>query len=82
MLLSVWEAIGSPIRCLDEFDVFMDNVNRAISTNMLVGFYHLVDNGKKKNGMMEANKLSFSRIGGCRSSISIPTVYFDYAECH
>ncbi|CAM1503699.1 Fc.00g012900.m01.CDS01 [Cosmosporella sp. VM-42] len=36
MLLSVWEAIGSPIRCLDEFDVFMDNVNRAISTNMLV----------------------------------------------
>lgn len=37
MLLSVWEAIGSPIRCLDEFDVFMDNVNRAISTNMLVG---------------------------------------------
>lgn len=36
MLLSVWEAIGSPIRCLDEFDVFMDNVNRAISTDMLV----------------------------------------------
>lgn len=36
MLLSVWEAIGSPIRCLDEFDVFMDNVNRSISTNMLV----------------------------------------------
>ena len=38
MLLSFWEAIGSPIRCLDEFDVFMDNVNRAISTNMLVSF--------------------------------------------
>ncbi|KOS17628.1 Structural maintenance of chromosomes protein 6 [Escovopsis weberi] len=36
MLLSIWEAIGSPIRCLDEFDVFMDNVNRAVSTNMLV----------------------------------------------
>lgn len=36
MLLSIWEAIGSPIRCLDEFDVFMDNVNRAISTKMLV----------------------------------------------
>ncbi|PHH53734.1 Structural maintenance of chromosomes protein 6, partial [Ceratocystis fimbriata CBS 114723] len=36
MLLSIWEAMGSSIRCLDEFDVFMDNVNRAISTNMLI----------------------------------------------
>jgi len=36
LLLSIWEAMGSPIRCLDEFDVFMDNINRAISTRMLV----------------------------------------------
>lgn len=36
LLLAIWEAMGSPIRCLDEFDVFMDNVNRAISTDMLV----------------------------------------------
>ncbi|KKA29293.1 hypothetical protein TD95_002504 [Thielaviopsis punctulata] len=36
MLLSIWEAMGSSIRCLDEFDVFMDNINRAISTNMLI----------------------------------------------
>lgn len=36
LLLSIWEAMSSPLRCLDEFDVFMDNVNRAISTDLLV----------------------------------------------
>lgn len=36
LLLSIWEAMGSPIRCLDEFDVFMDHANRAISMKMMV----------------------------------------------
>ncbi|KAI8627546.1 P-loop containing nucleoside triphosphate hydrolase protein [Xylariaceae sp. FL1651] len=36
LLLAIWDAMGSPLRCLDEFDVFMDNINRAISTNMLI----------------------------------------------
>lgn len=36
LLLSLWEAMGAPLRCLDEFDVFMDDVNRDVSTRMIV----------------------------------------------
>ena len=36
LLLGIWEAMGSPIRCLDEFDVFMDAVNRSLSVSLLI----------------------------------------------
>ncbi|MCJ1477140.1 Structural maintenance of chromosomes protein 6 [Lambiella insularis] len=36
LLLALWEAMGAPIRCLDEFDVFMDSVNREITMDMLL----------------------------------------------
>lgn len=37
LLLALWDAMGSPIRCLDEFDVFMDSVNRDVSLGLIIG---------------------------------------------
>ncbi|KAK7522612.1 RecF/RecN/SMC [Phyllosticta citriasiana] len=36
LLLSLWDAMGAPTRCLDEFDVFMDSVNREMSMKMII----------------------------------------------
>lgn len=35
LLLALWHAAGCPIRGLDEYDVFMDAVNRRIATKMV-----------------------------------------------
>ncbi|XP_025065793.1 structural maintenance of chromosomes protein 6-like isoform X1 [Alligator sinensis] len=35
-ILSMWDVIESPFRCLDEFDVYMDMVNRRISMDMML----------------------------------------------
>lgn len=35
-LFSLWDAMGCPIRCLDEFDVYMDAVNRRLIVEMLI----------------------------------------------
>ncbi|XP_066916524.1 structural maintenance of chromosomes protein 6-like [Clytia hemisphaerica] len=35
-IMALWEAMEAPFRCLDEFDVFMDMMNRQISMRMLL----------------------------------------------
>ncbi|KAI5950176.1 smc6 [Candida jiufengensis] len=36
LLLSIWQAMNSKIRGLDEFDVYMDSINRSISIKLLL----------------------------------------------
>jgi structural maintenance of chromosomes protein 6 len=36
LLLALWESAGGPLRCLDEWDVFLDHVNRDLAAEMLV----------------------------------------------
>uniref|UniRef100_A0A5S6QJL6 SMC_N domain-containing protein n=2 Tax=Trichuris muris TaxID=70415 RepID=A0A5S6QJL6_TRIMR len=38
LLLSLWEIIDLPFRCLDEFDVFMDMINRDTAIETLVEY--------------------------------------------
>ncbi|KAB0401989.1 hypothetical protein E2I00_007836, partial [Balaenoptera physalus] len=35
-ILSLWSIAESPFRCLDEFDVYMDMVNRRIAMDMIL----------------------------------------------
>jgi len=35
-IMSLWEAMEAPFRCLDEFDVFMDMLNRRISMRLML----------------------------------------------
>ena len=38
LLLSLWIGMGNPLRCLDEFDVFMDPVNRKQIIQLIMEF--------------------------------------------
>ena len=35
-VMALWDAIDSPFRCLDEFDVFMDLINRRVSMQLML----------------------------------------------
>lgn len=71
LLLAIWEAMGSPLRCLDEFDVFMDNVNRAISTNMLVSSKVALFQVSGPDHVTDASQVSAARNSVSRQYILI-----------
>ncbi|KAI6709378.1 hypothetical protein B2J93_4901 [Marssonina coronariae] len=58
LLLALWEAMGAPLRCLDEFDVFMDDVNRDVSTKMIASTPavapQMVDNSRQISAARKA----------------------------
>ncbi|KAJ1554177.1 Structural maintenance of chromosomes protein 6, partial [Cladochytrium tenue] len=43
LLLSLWESMGNPFRALDEFDVFMDAVNRKVSMSLMISHARRAD---------------------------------------
>ena len=34
-LISIWDQVQTPLRCMDEFDVFMDTHHKQLATNIL-----------------------------------------------
>lgn len=43
LLMSLWPSVNCPVKILDEFDVYMDNLNRVAAINALIQYF-------KKNG--------------------------------
>lgn len=39
LILSLWPSLSCPVKILDEFDVFMDNLNRKQAIKLLLGFF-------------------------------------------
>lgn len=44
LLLSLWEVMECPFYCVDEFDVFMDDINRQAATTLLVKGASVMEN--------------------------------------
>ena len=77
-LLSLWGSLASPIRCLDEFDVFMDAINRRMILEMIVGQarsgnfqFILVTPIPLNDFLLENPDINVIRMPGIRDTISV-----------
>ncbi|KAG6919641.1 hypothetical protein DXG01_003505 [Tephrocybe rancida] len=74
LLLALWESIGSPLRCLvpfegvesnangaDEFDVFMDAVNRRVAMKMIIDTANATD--KKQFILITPQDMGATQLG-------------------
>ncbi|KAI6027610.1 P-loop containing nucleoside triphosphate hydrolase protein [Pisolithus microcarpus] len=61
LLLSLWDSIGCPLRCLDEFDVYMDAVNRRISMRMMIDTANASD--KKQYILITPQEMGSTALG-------------------
>lgn len=47
LLMALWDVSADCFRCLDEWDVFLDSVNRKLAANMLVSVCTHVVHGEE-----------------------------------
>ena len=73
LLLSLWDTASSPLRCLDEWDVFLDAGNRGVAARMLVR--DLIDSLTPCNGHTDE-----TLVGRRRSGIRGQAVHPHYAS--
>ncbi|CAF0863734.1 unnamed protein product [Adineta ricciae] len=58
-MLALWEVVEMPLRCLDEFDVFMDHVTRRTAMNLVL---EVAREKKKQYIFLTPQDLSFLKI--------------------
>ncbi|CAF0907345.1 unnamed protein product [Rotaria sordida] len=58
-MLALWEVVEMPLRCLDEFDVFMDHVTRRTAMNLVL---EVAREKKKQYIFLTPQDLSFLKV--------------------
>lgn len=77
LLLALWESMECPIRCLDEYDVFMDAANRKISTKMIIesarrthGVQYILITPQSMDDVDMGDDVIISRLGDPRKKVA------------